>query len=232
MQVTVQIFRYDPDTGKSGYDSYIKEVDPKDRILDILMEIKDNDDGTLAFRKSCAHGVCGSDAMEINGINRLACQVLVQDLKSKRITIKPIRGMKILRDLIVDMDPFFANLEKVKSYFIPKEPPPATEYHQSIEDRAVFDDTTKCIMCGSCTTSCPSFRWFNRDFIGPAAFVKAHRFIFDSRDGGNDQRLAVMDDKDGLWRCHSIYNCTDACPREIQITKAIGDLKRYVVIHG
>ena len=231
MQVTVEIFRYDPETEESRFDTFVREVDPKDRILDVMMAIKDEEDGTIAFRKSCAHGVCGSDAMEINGLNRLACQVLVQDLKSKRIRIEPIRGLKVLRDLIVDMDPFFAGLEKVKPYLIPKEPPPAAERLQTIEDRAIFDDTTKCIMCGSCTTSCPSFRWFNREFVGPAAFVKAHRFIFDSRDGGNEERLDVLDDKDGLWRCHSIFNCTDACPREIEVTKAIGDLKRYVVLH-
>lgn len=230
MQVTVEVFRYDPDTDESRFDTFVREVDPKDRVLDILMAIKDEEDGTIAFRKSCAHGVCGSCAMEINGLNRLACQVLIQDLRSKRIRIKPLRGLKVLRDLIVDMEPFFASLEKVKPYFIPKEPAPATEYHQSVEDRAIFDDTTKCIMCASCTTSCPSFRWFNRDFVGPAAFVKAHRFIFDSRDGGNEERLPVLDDKDGLWRCHSIFNCTDACPREIEVTKAIGDLKRYTVM--
>ncbi|MFC1618540.1 succinate dehydrogenase iron-sulfur subunit [Candidatus Neomarinimicrobiota bacterium] len=230
MQVTVEIFRYDPDTDESRFDTFVREVDPKDRVLDVMMAIKDDEDGTIAFRKSCAHGVCGSDAMEINGINRLACQVLVQDLKGKRIRIKPIRGLKILRDLIVDMEPFFAGLESVKPYLIPKEPAPAAERYQSVKDRAIFDDTTKCIMCGSCTTSCPSF-WTNGKYVGPAAFVKAHRFIFDSRDGGNEQRLDKLDDKDGLWRCHSIYNCTDACPREIQITKAIGDLKRYTVMH-
>lgn len=230
MQVTVEIFRYDPDQDKSWFDKFVKEVDPKDRVLDLMMDIKDHDDGTIAFRKSCAHGVCGSDAMQINGINRLACQVLIQDLKSKKIRIEPLKGLTIIRDLIVDMDPFFASLEKVKPYLIPKETAPAGERHQSIEDRTIFDDTTKCIMCGACTTSCPSF-WFNGDYLGPAAMVKAHRFMFDSRDGGNAQRLDVLDDRNGLWRCHSIFNCTDACPREIEITKAIGELKRYVVSH-
>jgi succinate dehydrogenase / fumarate reductase iron-sulfur subunit len=230
MQLTVEIFRYDPDTEESRFDTFVKEVDPKDRVLDVMMAIKDDDDGTIAFRKSCAHGVCGSDAMEINGLNLLACQVLVQDLKGKRIRIKPLRGMKVLRDLIVDMEPFFAGLESVKPYLIPKEPAPAAERYQSVADRAIFDDTTKCIMCGSCTTSCPSF-WTNGAYVGPAAFVKAHRFIYDSRDGGNEPRLEILDDKDGLWRCHSIFNCTDACPREIHITKAIGDLKRYTVVH-
>jgi len=230
MEVTIEIFRFNPDTGESRFDTFVKEVDPKDRVLDVMMDIKDHDDGTIAFRKSCAHGVCGSCAMEINGLNRLACQVLVQDLKSNRIRIEPLNGLRVLRDLVVDMDPFFANLEKVKPYFIPKEPAPVTERYQSIEDRAIYDDTTKCIMCGACTTSCPSF-WPNSDYLGPAAFVKAHRFLFDSRDGGNDERVEVMDDKNGLWRCHSIFNCTDACPREIKVTKAIGDVKRYTVMH-
>lgn len=230
MQITVKIFRYDPESGESRFDVFNREADPKDRILDILMEIKDQEDGTIAFRKSCAHGVCGSDAMQINGINRLACQILLQDLKSKTIKIEPLKGLTVLRDLVVDMDPFFAGLEKVKPYFIPKEPAPVTERRQSIADRAKFDDTTKCIMCGACTTSCPSF-WYNDEYLGPAAMVKAHRFIFDTRDGGNEERLASLDDRDGLWRCHSIYNCTDACPRDIQITKAMGELKRFTVIN-
>ncbi len=231
MQVTVEVYRYDPETEASRYDTFVREADPKERVLDVLLAIKDEDDGSLAYRKSCGHGVCGSDAMEINGQNRLACQVLIQDLKSDRIRIGPLRGLKVLRDLIVDMEPFFAGLEKVQPYFIPAGPAPETEYRQSIAERAAFDDTSKCIMCGACTTSCPSF-WTNGAYLGPAAFVMAHRFILDSRDGGNRERLAVLDDKDGLWRCHSIYNCTDACPRDIQITKAIGELKRHAVTKG
>ncbi len=231
MQVNVEVSRYDPDTNFSRVSTFIKEVDPKDRVLDVLMTIKDDDDGTLAFRKSCAHGICGSCAMEINGLNRLACQTLIINLKTTNIRVKPLKGYKLLKDLIVDMDPFFANLKKIKPYLIPGEPPLVTERFQPPKDQAVIDDTTKCIMCGSCTSSCPSFRWFNRDFVGPAAFVKAHRFIFDPRDYGNEERLGVLEDKDGLWRCHSIFNCTNACPREIQITKAISDLKRYVVMH-
>lgn len=230
MQITVKIFRYDPENRETRFDVFNREADPKDRILDILMEIKDQEDGTIAFRKSCAHGVCGSDAMQINGINRLACQVLLQELKSSTIKIEPLKGLTVLRDLVVDMDPFFAGLEKVKPYFIPKEPAPVTERRQTIADRAIFDDTTKCIMCAACTTSCPSF-WSNGNYLGPAAMVKAHRFIFDTRDGGNDKRVSALDDRDGLWRCHSIYNCTDACPRDIQITKAMGELKRFTVTH-
>ena len=231
MRLTVEIYRYDPETEQSRFDKFVREADPTDRVLDVMMAIKDEDDSTVAFRKSCNHGVCGSDAMMINGINRLACQVLIQDLKTDKIRIEPLKGLKVLRDLIVDMDPFFANLEQVKPYFIPREAAPVAERLQTIADRAIFDDTTKCIMCGACTTSCPSF-WFNGDYIGPAAFVKAHRFVFDSRDGGIDERLGVLDDRNGLWRCHTIYNCTDACPREIEITKAIGDLKRFTVMNS
>jgi len=228
MQVTVEIYRQEAHSGASHFDTFVREVDPTDQILDVIMEIKDDVDGSLAFRKSCAHGVCGSDAMQINGMNRLACQTLIQDLKSDRIRIEPLKGLKVMRDLIVDMDPFFESLTKVKPYFIPKTTAPAAERKQTIEERARFDDTTKCIMCAACTTSCPSF-WSNDNYLGPATLVKAHRFIFDSRDGGDRERLEVLDDRDGLWRCHSIYNCTDACPRDIEITKAIGDLKRYTV---
>lgn len=228
MQITVEIYRQDVKNGKGRYDTFAKEVDPKDRVLDVMMDIKDNDDSTIAFRKSCNHGVCGSDAMQINGINRLACQTLIQDLKSDKLRIDPLKGLVVLRDLVVDMDPFFAGLEQVQPYFMPKTTAPHNERLQTIEERAIFDDTTKCIMCGACTTSCPSF-WSNGDYLGPATFVKAHRFIFDSRDGGGEERLEALDDRNGLWRCHSIYNCTDACPRDIEITKAISELKRYTV---
>lgn len=228
MQVTVEIYRHDPETGASRFDTFVKDVHPKDRVLDVMMDIKDNDDGTIAFRKSCAHGVCGSDALQINGTNRLACQTLIQDLKSDRVKIEPLKGLKVLRDLVVDMDPFFNGLKQVTPYFVPKTTAPVSEQPQSIAERQIFDDTTKCIMCGACTSSCPSF-WSNGDYLGPATFVKAHRFIFDSRDGGDAARLEALDDRDGLWRCHSIYNCTDACPRDIKITQAISELKRYII---
>ncbi len=231
MRLTVEIYRHDPESEQSRFDTFVREADPTDRVLDVMMAIKDEDDSTLAVRKSCNHGVCGSHAMMINGINRLACQVLIQDLKTDKIRIEPLKGLKVLRDLIVDMDPFFAGLEKIKPYFIPKDSAPVAERVQTIAERAIFDDTTKCIMCGACTTSCPSY-WFNGDYIGPAAFVKAHRFVFDSRDGGIEERLEMLDDRNGLWRCHSIYNCTDACPRDIEITKAIGDLKRFTVMNS
>ncbi len=228
MQVTLKIFRYDPEKDKKPhYDAFKMEAEPTDRVLDLLEQAKGYQDGTISFRRSCAHGVCGSDAMRINGMNRLACKTLVQDLGVNKITVEPILGLPILKDLIVDMEPFFDNYRAVTPYFINDEPEPAKERLQSPEDRERFDDTTKCILCGACTTSCPSF-WANDQYLGPSAIVNAHRFIFDSRDKGAAERLAVLNDLFGVYRCHTIFNCTLACPREIQITRAIGEVKKAI----
>ncbi len=228
MEVTFKIKRFNPETdSEAHWKEYNLTVDPKDRVLDCLLDIKRNIDGTLTFRYSCAHGVCGSDGMMINGINRLACQVLIQDLGTSTIKVEPMKGYEVLKDLVVEFDPFFESLEKVKPYLINEDLPPSRERLQSIEDRQRFDDTTKCILCGICTTSCPSF-WTNSEYIGPAAFVNAHRFIFDSRDKGAQERLEVLNDKDGVWRCHTIFNCTDACPREINVTQAIAEIKNAI----
>jgi succinate dehydrogenase / fumarate reductase iron-sulfur subunit len=187
-------------------------------------------DGSLSLRRSCAHGVCGSDAMRINGANALACKVLVQRLKSDgdtvKIQVEPILGLTVLKDLIVDMEPFFEHYRSVQPYFINNTPVPddGRERRQSQADRARFDDTTKCILCAACTTSCPSF-WANDQYIGPAAIVQAHRFIFDSRDYGAEERLKVVGDNFGVWRCRTVFNCTSACPREIEVTKAIAEVK-------
>ncbi|MBK6646302.1 MAG: succinate dehydrogenase iron-sulfur subunit [Anaerolineales bacterium] len=226
MEITVKIFRYNPEKDQRGnYVTYKLEADPNDRVLDVLEYIKGKTDGALSFRRSCAHGVCGSDAMRINGRNRLACKVLVRDVGAD-ITIEPLLGMKVVKDLIVDMEPFFDNYKKMKPYLINDSPLPENgrERLQSPEQRARFDEATKCILCAACTTSCPSF-WASDQYFGPAAFVAAHRFVFDSRDEGASQRLMVLAETDGTVRCHTAYNCTEACPREIQITKAIGELK-------
>ena len=226
MEITVKIFRYNPEKDQRGnYVTYKVEAEPTDRILDVLEYIKGKTDGALSFRRSCAHGVCGSDAMRINGRNRLACKVLVRDVGAD-ITIEPLLGMKVVKDLIVDMEPFFDNYKKMKPYLINDSPLPENgrERLQSPEQRARFDEATKCILCAACTTSCPSF-WASDQYFGPAAFVAAHRFVFDSRDEGASQRLMVLAETDGTVRCHTAYNCTEACPREIQITKAIGELK-------
>lgn len=228
MLVTIKIFRYNPEQDKKPhYETYQLEAEPTDRVLDLLEHVKSYHDGTLTFRRSCAHGVCGSDAVRINGRNRLACKTLVKDLGTNKITVEPILGLKVIKDLFVDMEPFFEHYRSVMPYFVNNDPPPKKERLQSIEERERFDDTTKCILCGACTTSCPSF-WANDKYIGPAAMVTAHRFIFDSRDQAGAERLKILNDQFGVFRCHTIFNCTDACPREIQVTKAIGELKRAI----
>ena len=229
MQITLKIFRFNPDTDKRPrYKTYKVEGEETDRVLDLLEYVKGYYDGTLSFRRSCAHGICGSDAMRINGRNYLACKVLVRDLGTK-ITIEPILGLKVIKDLIVDMDPFFEHYRTVLPYFINDEPAPRTERLQSPEERERFDDTTKCILCACCTTSCPSF-WANDKYLGPAAIVNAHRFIFDSRDRAAAERLAILSEQFGVYRCHTIFNCTIACPREIEVTRAIGEVKKALLI--
>lgn len=227
MEVELRIRRYNPETDEKPHlESYTVEADPKDQVLDLLNQVKWFQDGTLAYRRSCAHGVCGSDAMRINGVNRLACKVLVQDL-GKKITVEPILGLKVIKDLIVDMEPFWEHYRSVKPYFINDEQDPERERLQSHEQRERFDDTTKCILCAACTTSCPSF-WADDAYVGPAAIVQAHRFIFDSRDRAAGERLEILGEQMGVWRCRTIFNCTIACPREIKVTQAIGEVKNAI----
>lgn len=227
MQVKLKIFRFNPEKDKKPhYDKFTVEAEPTDRVLDMLEHIKDYEDGTLAYRRSCAHGVCGSCAMRINGVNRLACKSLAQDVGTS-VTIEPILGLSVEKDLLVDMDPFFDHYKSVMPYFVGPEKMPQKEQLQSPEERERFDDTTKCILCAACTTSCPSF-WANGDYVGPAAIVNAHRFIFDSRDQAAVERLKILNDQFGVYRCHTIFNCTEACPREIEVTQAIGEVKKAI----
>ncbi|OIO89229.1 MAG: succinate dehydrogenase iron-sulfur subunit [Anaerolineae bacterium CG2_30_64_16] len=229
MKARIKIRRFNPETDRKPYwAEYRLDAQPWDRVLDVLVKIKDYQDGTLTFRRSCAHGICGSDAMVINGRNRLACKVLMKDVGA-RVTIEPLRGLPVIKDLTVDMAPFFAKYRSIQPFLINDDPPPYTERLQSIEARARFDDTTKCILCAACTTSCPSF-WANDSYVGPAAIVQAHRFIFDDRDHGAQVRLAILLDSDGVWRCRTIYNCVEACPREIDITRAIGEVKKALLL--
>src|SRR5512141_403111 len=230
MEVTLKIFRYNPEVDKKWHhETYTLEAEETDRVLDLLEKVKGYQDGTLSFRRSCAHGVCGSDALRINGRNMLACKALVRDVGAN-ITVEPLLGLKVEKDLIVDMEPFFENYKKVLPYFINDSPLPADgrERLQSPEQRARFDETTKCILCAACTTSCPPF-WGSDDYLGPAATVTAPRFIFDSRDEAAAQRMEILSETSGLARCHTIYNCTMACPRDIQITKAISELKMATI---
>lgn len=230
MEVRLKVFRYDPEKNqRPRYDVYIVQAEPTDRVLDLLEYVRGDVDTTLAFRRSCAHGVCGSDAMRINGRNYLACKVLVRDLKSSEITVEPLLGLRVVRDLIVDMEPFFAHYRSVLPYLINGElPEDGKERLQSPEQRSRFDDTTKCILCAACTTSCPSF-WADGQYVGPAAIVNAHRFIFDSRDQGAAQRLDVLNEQFGVWRCRTAFNCTEACPRDINVTQAIAEVKRALM---
>lgn len=227
-KVTLKLFRYNPETDKKPhYDTFELEAEPTDRVLDLLEKVKGYHDGTLSFRRSCAHGVCGSCAMRINGQNMLACKTLIQDLRTNKITVEPILGMPVKKDMIVDMEPFFDNYKSVMPFFINNEDAPAKERIQSIEEQERFDDTAKCILCGACTTSCPSF-WANDEYVGPAAIVNAHRFIFDSRDQAAAERLQILNDQFGVYRCRTIFNCTVACPRDIEITRAIGEVKKAI----
>jgi len=228
MLVSVRIKRFDPDVDrKPHWETYTAEVEPTDRVLDALNEIKWHQDGTLTFRRSCGHGICGSDAMMINGRNRLACKVLIRDVGAK-ISVEPLRGFAVIKDLVVDMEQFFAKYRSILPYLINDNPPPEKERLQSPQERARFDDTTKCILCAACTTSCPSF-WADKEYVGPAAIVQAHRFIFDSRDEGAGQRLSILAERHGVWPCHTIFNCTDACPRGIEVTRAIQEVKDAIV---
>jgi succinate dehydrogenase / fumarate reductase iron-sulfur subunit len=226
--VTVKVRRYDPEVDpEANWQSFQVPVEKGDRLLDALHQIKWYQDGSLTFRRSCAHGVCGSDAMRINGVNRLACKVLVKDLGDE-ILVEPIKGLTVLKDLVVDMEPFFAAFRAVRPFLMPAGREPTRERLQSAEQRARFDDTTKCIMCAACTTACPVF-WNDDAYFGPQAIVAAHRFIFDSRDDGAAERLEILNDKEGVWRCRTTFNCTDACPRGIEVTKAIQEVKRALI---
>ncbi|MBY8883927.1 succinate dehydrogenase iron-sulfur subunit [Streptomyces sp. PTM05] len=228
--VTLRVRRYNPEVSdQASWVDYKLEMDPKERVLDALHKIKWEIDGTLTFRRSCAHGICGSDAMRINGRNRLACKTLLKDINpEKPITVEPIKGLAVLKDLVVDMEPFFQAYRDVMPFLITKGNEPTRERLQSSEDRERFDDTTKCILCAACTSSCPVF-WNDGQYFGPAAIVNAHRFIFDSRDEAAEQRLEILNDRDGVWRCRTTFNCTDACPRGIEVTKAIQEVKRALI---
>ncbi|MDT4911203.1 MAG: succinate dehydrogenase / fumarate reductase, iron-sulfur subunit [Pseudonocardiales bacterium] len=226
--ITLRIRRFNPEVdAEPHWESYDVPALPTDRVLNLLHHVKWEIDGSLTFRRSCAHGVCGSDAMRINGVNRLACKVLVKDLPDE-ITVEPIKGLPLEKDLVVDMEPFFEAYRAIKPFLITYGNQPSREHRQSQADQERFDDTTKCILCAACTTSCPVY-WTDGTYFGPAAIVNAHRFIFDSRDEGTEERLEILNEREGVWRCRTTFNCTEACPRGIEITKAIAEVKRALL---
>lgn len=229
--VTLLIRRFDPEVDEEPrWQDFDVELYGTDRVLDALHKIKWEQDGSLAFRRSCAHGICGSDAMRINGRNRLACKTLIKDLDiSQPIYVEAIKGLPLEKDLIVDMEPFFESFRQVQPFLqASSKPKDGKERTQSVAERERFDDTTKCILCAACTSSCPVF-WTDGQYFGPAAIVNAHRFIFDSRDEAAEVRLDILNDKEGVWRCRTTFNCTDACPRGIQVTQAIAEVKQAIM---
>ena len=230
LDVTLRIRRYNPEVQPDpAWLDYTVSVLETDRVLDALHKVKWEQDGSLSFRRSCAHGVCGSDAMRINGLNRLACKTLIKDVNpDKPIMVEAIKGLPLLKDLVVDMEPFFDAYREVMPFLVTEGQDPTRERLQSPEDRERFDDTTKCILCAACTTSCPVY-WTDGQYFGPAAIVNAHRFIFDSRDDGSEQRLEILNEKEGVWRCRTTFNCSEACPRGIEVTKAIQEVKRALI---
>jgi len=234
MKIILKILRYNSEIDeKPQYQSYTVEVEPTDRLLDALMHIKRFQDGTLAFRKSCAHGVCGSDAMRINGKDALACKTLVQDVvetEGATVVIEPLRYFPVQRDLIVDQTTFFEKYKSIKPYLINDEPVLEKERLQSQEERMVFDDTTNCILCSACFSACPVPEE-NPDFLGPAAIAQAYRFLADSRDRGLEARLSSLDSPAGIWPCQNHFQCTQACPRWIKITKRINQTKKMIQKH-
>jgi len=231
MKFTLKIKRFNPDTDPASYfQEYPVEAAPNERLLDALMQIKRFQDGSLGFRKSCAHGVCGSDAMRINGKDGLACKTLVKDVVRKdgdTIVVEPLRYLPIQRDLIVDQTDFFQKYRSIKPFLINDEPVGARERLQSQEERRQFDDTTNCILCASCYSACPVLEE-NKNFLGPAAIAQAYRFNADTRDRGVDDRLPVLDHPDGVWPCQNHFKCTQSCPRGILITKRINQTKRMI----
>jgi len=234
MKITLKVQRFNPETdSKPRFQAYTVEADPNERLLDALMRVKRFQDGSLGFRKSCAHGVCGSDAMRINGKDGLACKTLIKDVAEKdgdTITVAPLRYLPVQRDLIVDQAAFFKKYRSVKPFLINDEPVAEKERIQSQDERMRFDDTTNCILCASCYSACPILEK-NADFLGPAAISQAYRFLADTRDNGFEARLTVLDDADGVWPCENHFKCTQTCPRSILITKRINQTKKMIEKH-
>ena len=226
---TIEIFRYDPDKDAAPrMQTYQIELLDSDRmLLDVLVRLKKMDE-TISFRRSCREGICGSDGMNINGKNGLSCLINMNTLPQK-ITLRPLPGLPVVRDLVVDMNQFYEQYEKVHPYLINDQPAPPTERLQSPEDREKLSGPYECILCACCSTSCPSFWWNPDKFLGPSALLNGYRFVADSRDTSTQERLARLDDPFSLFRCRGIMNCVSVCPKGLNPTKAIGHLRNMLL---
>jgi succinate dehydrogenase / fumarate reductase iron-sulfur subunit len=225
----LSVYRYDPDKDERPYmQDYEVKLDGGDRmLLDALVKAKVQDD-SLSFRRSCREGVCGSDAMNINGKNGLACVTKIADLPG-HVTLRPLPGLPVIRDLIVDMTQFFKQYHSIKPYVINHDAPPERERLQSPKDREELDGLYECILCACCSTACPSFWWNPDKFVGPAGLLQAYRFIADTRDQATAERLDNLEDPYRLFRCHTIMNCVDVCPKGLNPTRAISKIKELMV---
>jgi len=228
MKMRFKILRFDPEKDSEPYyQAYEVSANPTDRILDCLNRIKWEQDGTLGYRMSCGHGVCGSDAMKINGRCALACQKLVKDCEGEEVVLEPLPSFEVQKDLIVNLEPFFEKVRLMRPYLISSTEPPEKERKQSQEENKKLDQVIRCILCACCMGTCPVVNG-NERFLGPASLVWAFRFIFDSRDEQHLERLRQVDSQEGAWACVNHFECTRACPKEIPITKSINTIKRAI----
>jgi succinate dehydrogenase / fumarate reductase iron-sulfur subunit len=227
--VRFSIYRYNPEQDSSPYmqEYVLEQVEPGMMVLDALKKLKAIDE-TLTFRHSCGEGVCGSDGLNINGRNGLSCIMPLATLKQP-VEIRPLPGMPVIRDLVVDMEPFYRQYREVKPYLIVKDPEPEVEYKQSPEQREKLDGLYECVLCACCSTACPSFWWNPDKFLGPAALLQSYRFLADSRDQATEERLDQMDDAYKLYRCHTIMNCAQVCPKGLNPTEAIGKTRQMML---
>ena len=228
----VSLYRYNPETDEAPYmQDFSVDTGGRDlMVLDVLELIKSDYDGSVTYRRSCREGVCGSDGLNMNGKNGLACITpLSESIKSEKLVIRPLPGLPVIRDLVVDMSLFYAQYEKVQPYLQNPTPAPAIERLQSPEERAQLDGLYECILCACCSTSCPSFWWNPDRFVGPAGLLQAYRFLADSRDTATEDRLARLDDPFSVFRCHGIQNCVNVCPKGLNPTKAIGHIRTMLL---
>jgi succinate dehydrogenase / fumarate reductase iron-sulfur subunit len=233
VEIKFKIFRFDPETDEAPrYDVFTVKANLNDRILDCLNKIRWEQDGSLAYRMFCAHGICGSDGVTINGSPALACQKLVKDYDyTGEIVVEPLKFFPVVKDLVVDMEPFFERIKAINPEKTESTPIGVSdrENTQTPQERSLFADAVKCILCACCTAACPVMLKEEPDFIGPAAVLRAHRYVFDSRVTDTEERMKILEKPHGIWSCKSYYRCTQVCPKEIEVTEAILKTKKKIL---